>query len=293
MNLNEAKTNFIQHLKALDRSPSTITAYSKDIEQLCKYLEDQKTNDIKTVTTEILSRYIEHLKTDNKNSYTLKTISRKINSMKTFFKYLYGQGILESEPAQAVKHPKYTIAPPRILTKLEYRALRDVARTNPRLYTIVELLLQTGARIGEIARLTIEDINLEKNPKTIIIRKYASNGEREVELNEPAVVALKTYLSSRPTTNDGVEALFVTKNGNRLLVRNIRTSISRAFEKAGIEKATVNDIRNTFIITQLKAGMSVELVGHIAGHKRLTSTKKYLKLVDTRSKRKISKITPL
>jgi site-specific recombinase XerD len=233
------------------------------------------------------------LKSDKKNNYTLKTISRKINSMKTFFKFLYSAKTTKNDPAQAVKHPKYTIAPPRVLTRLEYRALRDVARANPRLYTIVELLLQTGIRIGELTRLTIEDLNLENNKKTIHIREYASNPKRDVEINEPAEAALNNYLKVRPQAKEGVNSLFVTKTGNPLLVRNVRTSISRAFEKAGIKDATVNDIRNTFIVHQLRGGMPVEIIANIVGHKRLTSTKKYLESVKTLPKRKTTKITPL
>lgn len=294
MDLKEASQKFIDYLKEQNRAPSTITAYSKDIEQLNKFLIDKEDlQDTANIETSSLSNYIENLKSDKKNNYTLKTISRKINSMKTLFKLLYSSKIIKSDPAQAVKHPKYKIAPPRVLTKLEYRALRDVARANPRLYTIVELLLQTGIRIGELTRLTIEDLNVENNKKHIHIREYASNTKRDVEINEAAETALSNYLKARPHPREGVESLFVTKNGNPLLVRNVRTSITRAFEKAGIENATVNDIRNTFIVQQLRSGMPVEIVAHIVGHKRLTSTKKYLELVKTQSKRKTTKITPL
>jgi len=294
MNLQEALKLFINYLEKQERAPSTITAYSKDIEQLTKFLSGlDGIQDITDVESEHLNQYIEKLKSDKKNSYTLKTISRKINSMKTFFKYLYSSKKTKSDPAQPVKHPKYTIAPPRVLTKLEYRALRDAARSNPRLYTIVEILLQTGIRIGELTRLTIESLNLENNRSTIDIRNYASNPARKVEINEAAETAIKSYLKVRPQPKEGVNALFVTKTGNPLLVRNVRTSISRAFDKAGIKDATVNDIRNTFIVHQLKDGMPVEIVANIVGHKRLTSTKKYLQLVNQRAKRKINKVSPL
>ena len=294
MKLTEALDTFIQYITDQKRAPSTITAYSKDIEQLNNYLDiEEKVTSIVGISTEQLNNYIKKLKSDKNNSYTLKTISRKINSMKTYFKFLHSESVINSDPATSVKHPKYTISPPRILTKLEYRALRDVARYNTRLFTIVELLLQTGIRIGELTRLTIDDLNLDGNKKSLTIRVYASNPQREVVLNEPAEFALKAYLKQRPEPKEGVNSVFVTKNGNPLLVRNVRTSISRAFEKTGTQDATVNDIRNSFIVHQLKSGMPVEVVGAIVGHKRLTSTKKYLKLVDTNPKRKTTKINPL
>jgi site-specific recombinase XerD len=294
MNVTEASNTFITFLKEQNRSPATVTAYSKDIEQLFAFItNDKHINDIRNITTEDLDEYIEKLKNDTQMGYTLKTISRKINSMKSLFKFLYSEKKIKSDPAQAVKHPRYIISPPRILSKLEYRALRDVARYNPRLFSIVELLLQTGIRIGELTRLTISDINLSRNKKILTIKSFASNPQREIELNDPAVFALKKYLEIRPEPKQHVDALFLTKTGNQLLVRNVRTSITRAFEKAGIDNATVNDIRNTFIIHQLKNGMPLERIAQIVGHKRLTSTKKYERLVDNKPKRKINKIIPL
>jgi site-specific recombinase XerD len=294
MKLSETANLFIDYLKEQKRSPSTITAYSKDIEQLIDYLSnDVHITNPANIQTPQLNNYIEELKSDKSTNYTLKTISRKINSMKSLFKYLHSTKVVENDPAQTVKHPRYIISSPRILSKLEYRALRDVARYNPRLFSIVELLLQTGVRIGELTRLTIEDLNIENNKNTIKIKEYASNPKREIQLNEPAVLALKGYLNIRSESQKGVTSLFLTKTGNPLLVRNIRTSISRAFEKAGIKNATVNDIRNTFIIYQLKNGMPLEIIASIVGHKRLTSTKKYLRLVENKSKRKTTKIIPL
>jgi integrase/recombinase XerC/integrase/recombinase XerD len=64
-------------------------------------------------------------------------------------------------------------------------------------------------------------------------------------------------------------------------------------KKIGISKSTVNDIRNTFILYQLKNGMSIEVLGQIVGHRRLTSTKRYLQLIEIKPKRKINKIIPL
>ncbi|MBU0975679.1 MAG: tyrosine-type recombinase/integrase [Patescibacteria group bacterium] len=294
MNLSEAQIEFVSYLKEQKRSESTITAYSKDIQQLSDFLEKIiKVLEVDLITTEHLNNFVNTIKSDKKNNYTLKTVSRKINSMKTFFKFLFSNQKTKTDPATSVNHPKYKISPPRVLTRLEYRALRDVARTNIRLYTIVEILLQTGVRIGELARLTLGDLKIDGNRKYLNISAYGSNTRRSVEINEVALAAIKNYLQIRPQSNDKVESLFVTKTGNSLLVRNIRTSISRAFEKAGIKSATVNDIRNTFIVHQLKNGMSSEIIGEIVGHKRLTSTKKYLQFIKDKPTRKSTKIIPL
>ncbi|MBN2015405.1 tyrosine-type recombinase/integrase [Candidatus Dojkabacteria bacterium] len=294
MTLPEALKQFTEYLEKQGRSLSTITAYSKDIEQMKDYLsQEESVKKIEEVNTKQLNNYINKIRSDKKSNYTLKTISRKINSMKTLFKFLISEQYVDNNPALSVKHPKYEISPPRILTKLEYCALRDVTRTNLRLFTIVELLLQTGVRIGELARLTIEDVALDSNTPKINVKAFGSNPAREVELNSQAELALRKYLEIRPQAEDKVNALFVTKNGNPLLVRNIRTSITRSLKKIGVKGATVNDIRNTFILHQLKNGMPIDVLAITVGHKRITSTKRYLELIDDKPKRKSTKILPL
>ncbi|HUS59896.1 MAG TPA: tyrosine-type recombinase/integrase, partial [Nevskiaceae bacterium] len=89
--------------------------------------------------------------------------------------------------------------------------------------------------------------------------------------------ALARYLNIRSKTRN--KNVFVTKTGRPLLVRNIRAAIDRYFKIAGVEKVTVNDLRHTFISHQLVAGASVVLVQRLVGHKRLSTTEKYLNLI--------------
>jgi site-specific recombinase XerD len=156
---------------------------------------------------------------------------------------------------------------------MEYRALRDACRDDIRVHAIIELLLQTGIRIGELANLHLEDIESDK----LIIRPYESHSGREVPLNKSAQQALSSYLKIRPKTR--VKNVFVTKNGKAFLIRNVRTAIDRYFRLADIKNAKVNDLRHTFIAHQLQAGTPLMLISKLVGHKRLSTTEKYLKII--------------
>jgi len=90
--------------------------------------------------------------------------------------------------------------------------------------------------------------------------------------------AIEHWITIRPT-NAKSDHLFITKNGRPLLIRNIRTSIDRYFKLAGIEKTTVNDLRHTWIAHHLAHGVSLVTISKIAGHKRLSTTGKYLQFV--------------
>lgn len=274
MDLKTAHTQFVEHLSSRRRAHATIVAYSKDIEQLLGFLANLGKKEIGEVTREEIEAFLKKLAADG---YTPKSISRKINSIKTFFRFLKASGAIGMDVAVEIEHPKYEVKPPRILSKLEYRALRDACRADVRTYAIVELFLQTGIRIGELANLKLADIR----DSELNIAAQEGHPQRTVPLNKAAKEALNNYLAVRGTGKPE-ESLFITKTGKPLLIRNIRTSIDRYFRIAGIENAKVNDLRHTFIAHHLMAGTPITTLSKLVGHKRLSTTEKYLELVKDR-----------
>ena len=270
VNLEAARKDFVADLKKLGRSTATILAYNKDVDQLIEFVTSKKITKAQELTTDHIEAFKSYL-ADEK--YTAKSVSRKLNSIKTFCRFLIAGKVIKDNPAASVSHPRYEIKPPRILTKMEYRSLRDVCREDVRVYAIVEILLQTGIRIGELANLELNDVDTSK----LNIKPYESHGERTVPLNKPAQQALADYLKVRPKTK--TKNVFVTKNGRQFLVRNIRTAIDRYFKLADIKEAKVNDLRHTFIAHQLQAGTPLTLISQLVGHKRLSTTEKYLDVV--------------
>ncbi len=271
LDLKIAHKQFIEYLESRRRARATIVAYSKDIEQLILFLGNTGKKDIAAVSREELEAFLKKLAAD---SYTPKSISRKINSMKTFYRFLKASGVVVIDPAADIEHPKYEVKPPRILSKLEYRALRDACRGDVRTYAIVELFLQTGLRIGELANLTIDDVRETE----LHIATQEGHEERMVPLNHAAKEALASWMIVR---GNGIKskALFITKTGRSLLIRNIRTAIDRYFKIAGIEDAKVNDLRHTFIAHHLMAGTPITTISKLVGHKRLSTTEKYLEFI--------------
>jgi site-specific recombinase XerD len=276
--LTQAHQEFISDLRSKKRATATILAYNKDIDQLVKYLQSVNKNHPDEVRTKDIENFMADLA---KKNYTNKSISRKTNSTKTFFKFVKSKGFISEDPAIPILHPKFETKPPRVLSKMEYRALRDACRNDTRISAIVELLLQTGIRIGEVANLKIEDVD----DNQLTIKPYESHSERTIPLNKTAKKAIQRYLKIRQKTPE--KTVFITKTGRPLLVRNIRTAIDRYFKLAGIENAKVNDLRHTWITHQLSSGASLLLVSRLAGHKRLSTTEKYLDLIKDKVEEKV------
>lgn len=278
IDITKAQAQFVDFLKNRKRARATIVAYGKDIDQLITFLKDIGKKTVAQVGHEDLMAFLTKL---GKNAYTPKSVSRKINSIKTFYRFLKSQEYITEDPTLNISHPKYEVKPPRILTKVEYRALRDACREDLRISAIVELFLQTGLRIGELANLALEDIQ----NSDLHIAAQESHIERVVPLNKAAKQSVDKYLEIRPKTEN--KTLFVTKTGRPLLIRNIRTAIDRFFKAAGIEKAKVNDLRHTFIAHHLASGTPLTVISKLVGHKRLSTTEKYLEFIKGKSEESV------
>lgn len=264
---------FITSLKEKGRSPATILAYRSDLEQLLEYLtknsiatpDQVKSNDLDSFRDALLSQ-----------KFTPKSVSRKLNAIKTFFRWLVENSYLTTDLSKNVSHPKVENTLPKFLTPIEYRALRDVVKTDTRISAMIELILQSGLRISEVANVKMAHLT----DSQITIEGYATQPERVVPLNKPAKDALDKYLIERPKIES--EYIFISKTGKPLAVRNIRASVDRFIQKAELPKYSVNDLRTTFIVENIKNGVDLILISQVTGHKRLSTTERYLSLANVK-----------
>jgi integrase/recombinase XerD len=292
INTNMIHTNseliekFSLYLKRKDKAKSTITAYNKDIQQLAeeskKPLEDLSESDI----DQLMRSWI------FENKFAVKTVSRKLNSIRTFYNFLTEKQIILKNPAIDIRHPKFRPSKQRVLTKVEIQHLRTASEDNLKCMTIIEIMLQTGIRIGELSRLKVKDVVLIDTPY-IRIGKFSKTIERKVHLNDKALQIIRLYLSSLVKKSPELP-LFATKNNKPIQVRNIRAMIDKVIKKSKIKEACVNDLRNTFITFQLSQGFDINELAVVVGHKTTATTNRYLELLTKKYRRKSrSKIYPL
>ncbi|MFH1899347.1 MAG: tyrosine-type recombinase/integrase [Patescibacteria group bacterium] len=277
MKLEITHKKFVDQLKSEGKSEATVVAYNKDIEQIVTFVAKDGVLDVEDLKIENLQAFMNSLVEQN---YTPKSISRKTNAARTFIKYLTKEGYIKVDISDQLKHPKLDIKAPRILSKLEYRALRDSAKDDSRSYAMIEVLLQTGATISELAGIKLENLDIKDEAKTLFIGKKNNRIERTVPLNKAVVEAIKKYVDGARPKVEKTTHLFITKTGRPLLVRNIRSTIDRYFKIAGVEGAKVNDLRHTFVAHHLRNGFNITLLSKIAGHKRVSTTERYLQYIE-------------
>lgn len=268
---------FIDELKAEGKSESTLVAYNKDIDQIVTSLAKQGIENVEDMKIEHLESFMKNLANEN---YAPKSVSRKTNAARTFIKYLTKEGSLKEDISTQLKHPKLETKAPRILTKLEYRALRDAAKADNRSYAMIEVLLQTGVTISELAGMKLEDLDIKGETGSLFIARKNNREERTVPLNKAAVDAINKYITNSRTKSDKSTNVFITKTGRPLLIRNIRSTIDRFFRLAGVENAKVNDLRHTFVAHHIRNGVNLTYLAKVSGHKRVSTTERYLIYVE-------------
>jgi len=217
-------------------------------ENLRDYLVDyQKKNDCSKATVDNVRRYISSLFTWlEEEDYILKSPMKRIHKVKT------------------AKRIKEAIADETV-EKLRdgCEELRDLA--------MIDFLLSTGVRVGELISLDIDDLNLSGREFKVYGK---GDKERKAYFDVKSKLHLEEYLASRKDDNP---ALFVSlkEPHNRLTISGVETRIKTLSKKLKIDDLYPHKFRRTMATKAIDKGMPIEQVQKILGHSQIETTLQY------------------
>lgn len=219
-----------------------------------------------------------------------KTRARKVSSVRMFFKFLSSQGIIEENPAQDLDSPNVRKSLPKYLTLEQSQDLLDAidGQFFERDYCIITFFLNCGMRLSELVGLNLTSIRPDNSVR--IIGK--GNKERIVYLNDACIHALNRYLQVRP--RDGLNdrnALFISRQKNRISRRNVQVIVKKFLESAGIneEGYSVHKLRHTAATLMYQHGnVDVLLLKEILGHENLSTTQIYTHVANEQIKNAVA-----
>src|SRR6266496_3967439 len=133
--------------------------YLNDITDFVGFVERLGISQAREVELPNIERYVAQLE---QNGFASLTRKRKVVTIRSFFSFLYQDGYIDTNIAKKIILPYAETRTPHILTQKECDLLRDACADDPRDRAIFELLLQTGIKLSELTRLTIDDIEFEK-----------------------------------------------------------------------------------------------------------------------------------
>jgi integrase/recombinase XerC len=215
------------------------------------------------------------------------TTNRRLHAVRKFYSFAMETGLTESNPASGVQLvPKSRPDRPRALASEEVASLlQAIQEGRPSLvkrdYAIVQLLLQTGIKLGELTRLHLSDVRLQGNGEGMLsvgsVNSRDSNGSRcrQVPLNSLACAALRDYLRVRPPSTS-TENLFLSQEGNCISKRTVQRLIRVYTQSADLEDVSAHVLRHTFAVSTLADTGDISLVSRLLGHRCRETAAKYL-----------------
>lgn len=270
-----------EYLPSLNRSEHTKRCYRMDVKQLLVSLSQQQMVLVSDLEWPHLERFLADL---DRQGLAGSTRARKAASLKSFLTFLYKRRYLCTNLAAEVVVPKRESPTPRFLSEQEYQRLQLVVANLPRDAAMIELLLQTGIRLSELANITLVDVQLPtkitKDPEhvgSLLIRKGKGRKDRLITLNYKVCRALKAYLQVRPWET-GYEHVFLSKFHKPISHRGIEWVVNKHLDEAGIERAHVHSLRHTFGTHAVKKGWNLRAVQEMMEHKDLATTSLYVSL---------------
>ncbi|MBI4671747.1 MAG: tyrosine-type recombinase/integrase [Chloroflexi bacterium] len=271
---------FEGHLQRVELAPATIRNYAADIRGFVRWLEGQHNGSTPAVPRATdFGTYRTHLIQDTEQSPA--TINRRLQALRVFGRFLQEKGYAPENPASQLQLVAngYDEAQPRVLDDDEIAQLIVAVRASAsrrlmrRDYAIIELMLQAGLRVNEVAQLKKEDLVSTHNGMRLVIQGTAEHHYRQVPLNETLARALRDYLQVRPALPE-VDAVFVSQQGKPLSTRSIQRLVEAYAHAAQLEDVCANSLRHT-CAKKLLDDNPPEQVAKWLGHKSVESLNKY------------------
>lgn len=275
------KTDELKHQEELDENKNMINSFisSKQVEgcseRTIKYYKEiiekfvnNFDKSIKQISTNEIRSYLSNYK-DNSScgSTTIDNIRRILSS---FFSWLEDEDYIIKSPVRRIHKIKTAVVVKEVLTDENLERLRDECE-NIRDLSLIELLISTGMRVGELVNLNISSLNFEDR-SCIVLGK--GNKEREVYFDAKTKLHLKEYISKR---NDSNDALFVSMKEphQRLSISGIELIIRTLGINSNINKVHPHKFRRTLATMAIDKGMPVEQVQKLLGHVKIETTMNY------------------
>ena len=256
--------SFISAKKIEGCSDKTLTYYRNTIERLLVTLSLA----ICHITTTDIRTYLSDYQEEHQSSKVTIDNMRRIFS--SFFAWLEDEDYIAKSPVRRIHKVKTDSLVKEVLSDEQLEQLRDSCTTKRDL-AIIDFLSSTGIRVGELVKLSREDIDFHER-QCVVFGK--GNKERVVYFNARTKLHLQQYLNERTDSNP---ALFVSLNSphSRLTISGVEVRIRKMGQALSMPKVHPHKFRRTLATMAIDKGMPIEQVQRLLGHVRIDTTLHY------------------
>jgi len=255
-----------RHLRAKNRTKETIASYERCGLSLAEYLVAQG---MPTLVGSIRREHVEAFLADLLERVSPATTAKHYRSLQQLWKWLVDDGEIERSPMERMSPPAVPEQPVPVLTDGELIKLLAVAKgadfESRRDTAIMRVLMDTGVRLGELAGLTVGDVDWDQDVLHVLGKGRRA---RNAPFGAKTADALRRYLRARAKHPKGAttEALWIGRLG-AMTDSGIRQMLERRGEEAGVEGVHPHRFRHSFANAWLVSGGQETDLMRLAGWK--------------------------
>lgn len=263
-------TQFESYLKRRCGKRSTRKHYVNDLELFIKHSGDKP---IAHICAKDIDDFVEE---QVKRGLKATTVNRRLASLHSFFEYLASQNPehAQTNPVNWQRHKVKQEQPvPRDVADEQVEAL-FAAMTDKRDKALFGLMAGAGLRVGEVARIQLDELERPPVPEQMARLRVHGKGEKErvVWITPYWYHYVAQWLAVRPTSAN--DFLFLNRRGEPLSVRGIQHRLQTHCRKAGIH-CSAHQLRHTFSRRLAEQRMPVESISKLLGHAQIETTQRY------------------
>lgn len=277
---------FIEYLNSeMNASRNTVYSYKLDLSEFFKFIgsiNEIKENDINAYLTLL-----------NERQYKTSSVKRKLSTLKQFFKFLHREELINKNPMDFIRQPKYHRPLPKIVSEDTIKKMRDATNSyeypyNLRADLILCLLYGSGLRVSELIAIKQKSI---VNGKFIRILGKGSK-ERIIPISTKIIPIADEWTANCANS----VWMFPSANPNKHITRQRVFQILKevaAFSGTDVTKISPHVLRHAFATHILDNGADLMSVKKLLGHKEIATTEIYTHVTTKRLKESVKKFHPL
>ncbi len=269
-------SRFLSHLRAeRGLSLATQTAYRRQIE---RYLRDlsHKNQPLADSTKETIVSYLE-----SRQYAGLKpsSVFHLALAIRLFFRFIYAEKLLPTDPAAGLKLPKFQQIIPEPLSVAQMGSLLaplvPVSFKSLRTQTMIDAAYNLGLRVSELVNLKVDDVNFIEG--FVRVRRGKGGRDRIVPFGRSLNETLQRYVeATTQQPNSQSPYLFLSARGKPIGRGTFWWLLKRWAKRAGIKgRVSPHQLRHSFATHLLAGGADLRGIQAALGHKDIRQTQIY------------------
>jgi len=249
-----------EYLRGQRKSVSTVNSYSSFIELFLKFNNSKALTDLSNRSVELFAEGVLA-----KRAYSISSHRQAMNALKHFFRL----NALQDVEVDKITVPKKDRKLPNVLSTEEVISILQATR-NLKHRAILGLIYSSGLRIGELLKLKLADVDLER--QSIYVKSGKGRKDRHTTLGQSIQPLLVNYVR----TYKPEQFLFEGEKGMAYSASSVRAFLKRSCRLANIrKKVTPHTLRHSFATHLLENGVDIRYIQELLGHSRPETTMIY------------------